>query len=79
MFKIRCEPKTLSKSVMNLDKSFDDIIVGWKIESLRDDDKNGDWEFDNNPLLKKRIKIKFTSRFWRTQKYNVYVYLMVSP
>lgn len=65
-----------------IDISFKDIIVGWKITSLRNDGKNGDFSF-SDPILEKKIYMKFTPKSGifsdRDQKYNVEIFLMKIP
>lgn len=48
-----------------ISESFNDIIVGFKIVSQRNDDYNGEWKIYFNPLLKKEINIRFASQFVR--------------
>ena len=62
-----------------ISEAFEDIIVGFKIISKRDDDYNGEWDIKFNPLLKKEINISFESQFLRVEKYMLYVYLMKFP
>ena len=63
----------------SISEVFDDIIVGFKIVSQRDDDYNGQWHVKFNPLLKKEINISFASQFMRDEEFNIYVYLMKFP
>jgi hypothetical protein len=55
----------------------DDIIVGIKIISKKDD--NGKWEIKENPLLTNQMSIKFESNYWRGLNYNLILYLMKLP
>ena len=63
----------------SISEVFDDIIVGFKIVSQRDDDYNGQWHVKFNPLLKKEINISFASQFMRDEEFNIYIYLMKFP
>ena len=63
----------------SISEVFDDIIVGFKIVSQRDDDYNGQWHVKFNPLLKKEINISFASQFMREEEFNIYIYLMKFP
>ncbi len=67
-----CTTKTVSES-------FEDIIVGFKFISKRNDDNNGEWDIKFNPLLKKEINVTFTSQFIRVEKYLIQIFLMRFP
>ena len=71
--------KSFPYTTKTVSESFEDIIVGFKLISKRDDDKNGEWVIKFNPLLKKEINITFTSQFVRVEKYMIYIYLMRFP
>ena len=71
--------KSFPYTTKTVSESFEDIIVGFKLISKRDDDKNGEWDIKFNPLLKKEINITFTSQFVRVEKYMIYIYLMRFP
>lgn len=65
------------KKIIN--ESFNDIIVGFKIVSEREDDYNGEWKFYSNPLLQKEINMRFWSQFIREQHFSLYIYFMKFP
>ena len=71
--------KSFGYTTKIISESFDDIIVGFNIISKRDDEFNGEWDIEFNPLLKKEIKITFVSQFIRVEKYMIYIYLMKFP
>ena len=58
--------------------SFENIIVGWKIEDVWKDGTNGDWEI-NSPLLSHEINVKFISQTFRVERFNLEVYVMEIP
>lgn len=62
-----------------IDESFNDIIVGWKIISKWDDGTNGSYILSNDPILTTKIKCKFESRAFRTQDFDLQVFLMKKP
>ena len=74
-----CEGKFLSKMRLYLDEEFDDIIVGWKIDSCWRDGTNGEWYMDENPLLSNKFKCRFISQLFRGQRFKIYIYLMQYP
>ena len=55
----------------------DDIIVGIKIISKKDD--NGKWEIKENPLLTNQMTINFKSEWWCGINYKLILYLMKFP
>ena len=71
--------KSVGYTTKAVSESFEDIIVGFKFISKRDDDKNGEWDIKFNPLLKKEIYVTFTSQFIRVEKYLIEIYLMKFP
>ncbi len=62
---------------MGLEISTNDIIVGIKIISKKDD--NGKWEIKENPLLTNQMSIKFESEFYHGINYTLILYLMKLP
>ena len=50
--------------------SFENIIVGWKIEDVWKDVTNGDWEI-NYPLLSHEINVIFISQTFRGERFNL--------
>jgi len=56
---------------------FEDIIVGWKINSQKDN--NGKWSIEENPLLKNKMEAHFSSEFLRGIIYEIYIYFMDYP
>ena len=67
-----------------IDISFNDIIVGWKINSNRNDGKNSKFTFDE-PILTKKVYMKFSPKSaymgitTSDQKYDVEIFLMKFP
>ena len=67
-----------------IDISFNDIIVGWKIISNRNDGKNSKFSFDE-PILTKKVYMKFTPKSaymgitTSDQNYDVEIFLMKFP
>ena len=78
-FERQCEGEFLKRSVLKLDEKFDDIIVGWQIESCWRDGTNGEWELKYNPLLCKKIECEFISKRFRGQRFNIHVFLIKYP
>ena len=78
-FERQCEGEFLKRSVLKLDEKFDDIIVGWQIESCWRDGTNGEWELKYNPLLCKKIECEFISKRFRGQRFNIHVFLIKDP
>ena len=62
-----------------ISKTYNDVIVGFHIFNDRFDNHNGKWTIKNNPLGKKTITISFESKWPRSMKYTVFVYLMKYP
>jgi flagellar basal body-associated protein FliL len=56
---------------------FEDIIVGWKIDSQKD--KNGEWSLEENPLLKNKMNAHFSSQWLRGIIYEITIYFMDYP
>lgn len=56
---------------------FEDIIVGWKIDSQKKN--NGEWKLIENPLLKNRMDAYFESQWLRGITYEISVYFMDYP
>ena len=59
------------------DISTNDIIVGIKIISKKDD--NGKWEIKENPLVTNQMTINFKSEWWCGLNYKLILYLMKLP
>ena len=72
--------KTDTKKI--IDESFQDIIVGWKIISKRNDGYNGKFTF-KDPILTKKIYIEFvpktTLKISRDQQYDLEIFLIRLP
>lgn len=79
LIEIGCHGKLFQKRIIEREETFDDIIVGWKIESRWRDGTNGEWKLKENPLLKKKIDIKFISQRFRGERFDIYIYLMKYP
>ena len=79
MYERKCDGKPFQKIKLTLDEKYDDIIVGWRIESRWRDGTNGEWTMEENPLLTNKIKIKFVSQAFRGERFDIYVYLMKYP
>ena len=75
----KCDGKPFQKVTIYLDENFDDIIVGWRIESCWCDGTNGEWFMEENPLLSNKFKCKFVTQLFRGQRFNIYIYLMKYP
>ena len=71
--------KSFPYTTKTISESFNDIIIGFKIRSERDDDYNGEWTIKFNPLLKKEINIDFVSQLVRDEKYMIFIYLIKFP
>ena len=59
--------------------SFEDIIVGWEINNILNDDINGTWTLGEDPILTNDINCSFLSNFCRGLNYDITVYLMRRP
>ena len=72
------ENRILSLGVVkkSFSKTYQDIIVGLEIKSLKD--YNGKYSF-KNPLLGTELNINFTSSRYHSMDYDINVYLMKSP
>lgn len=55
------------------------IIVGLEIKDNRKDGYNGQWEIMENPILSRKVKIKFVSQYFRAEKFIIKIYLMKTP
>ena len=81
---IYSETKNVKGDDVEVDMSFPDIIVGWKINSKRHDGKNAKYSF-TEPILRKKIYIKFEqkSEYWGLSKsdlnYDLEIFLMKFP
>ena len=75
----KCDGKFLQVNLLEINENYDDIIVGWKITSRWRDGTNGSWKLKENPLLKKSFNCIFTSKRFRGERFDIYVYLMKSP
>ena len=75
----KCDGKFLTKSQLYLDEKYDDIIVGWRIDSCWRDGTNGEWYLEGNPLLTFKFKCKFVSQLFRGERFNIFIYLMKYP
>ena len=78
-FEVRADWEFLSKVKREINKSYYDIIVGWKIDNILNDDINGTWILECDPILTNDINCRFLSNFCRGLKYNISVYLMRRP
>lgn len=56
---------------------FEDIIVGWRIDSQKD--HNGEWRLEENPLLKNKMDAHFSSQWLRGITYEISIYFMDYP
>ena len=73
------EGKYFRKSKIYFDEKYDDLIVGWRIDSCWRDGTNGEWYLDSNPLLTHRFKCTFVSQFFRGERFKIFVYLLKYP
>ena len=78
-FKVNAEWEFLSRVKREINKSYYDIIVGWKIDNVLNDDINGTWTLGNDPILTNDINCRFLSNFCRGLNYNISIYLMRRP
>ena len=78
-FDAQGDGKFLSRRYDKINESFSDIIVGYYINSCWADGTNGTWNIKENPLLKKKIDVSFTSQLFRGQRFELFVYLMKFP
>ena len=78
-FNVNAEYEFLSRVKKEINVSYDDIIVGWKIDNILDDDINGTWTLGEDPILTNDINCRFLSNFCRGLKYNISIYLMRRP
>lgn len=78
-FNVNAEWKFLSRVEREINESYYDIIVGWKIDNVLNDDINGTWTLENDPILTNDINCRFLSNFCRGLKYNIRIYLMRRP
>ena len=62
-----------------LSDSYEDIIVGYRIEECWKDGTNGTWIIESNPLLKKSANFDFKSKFFRGEKFKISIYVMKFP
>ena len=69
----------LRKLTLSVCESFNDIIVGYHINSCWHDGTNGEWKLNEDPILKKSINIYFESQKNRGESFEVFVYLMKFP
>ena len=76
---LKTDGSFLQRSVLKYEKNFDDIIVGWRIDSKWRDGTNGEWESENNPLLKHNVNFTFTSQRFRGERFGIQIYLMKFP
>ena len=59
-----------------INKSYDNIIVGWKIIDRWKDGTNGKWKVSFCPLLSYSIDINFVSQWFRGENFGVEIYIM---
>lgn len=78
-FKVRADWEFLSNVKREINKSYYDIIVGWKIDNILNDDINGTWTLEYDPILTNDISCRFLSNFCRGLNYTISVYLMRRP
>lgn len=75
-------PIKKTDTIKIIDESFQDIIVGWKIISKRNDGYNGKFTF-KDPILTKKIYIEFvpktTLKISRDQEYDLEIFLIRLP
>ena len=78
-FEINADWEFLSRVKREINKSYNDIIVGWNIDNILNDDINGTWTLGEDPILTNDINCSFLSNFCRGLKYNISIYLMRKP
>ena len=69
----------LRHRVKEISESFNDIIIGFRINSCWNDGTNGTWTLEEDPLFKTKIKVKFVSKLFRGERFELEVYLMKYP
>ena len=65
--------------VKEINETFTDIIIGFRINSCWSDGTNGTWTIEEDPLLQNKIKVKFVSKLFRGERFELEVYLMKYP
>ena len=65
--------------VREIKESFTDIIIGFRINSCWNDGTNGTWTLEEDPLFQTKIDIKFCSKLFRGERFDLEVYLMKYP
>lgn len=75
----KLEGKAFSHVKGNINKTFESLIVGWKVIDNWKDGTNGTWEVSKCPLLTYNIDVTFISKLFRGQHFTVEVYLMEVP
>ena len=78
-FEAKGDGISFQKRIDTVTRSFADIIVGYHINSCWNDGTNGEWTISQNPLLQKSCDIKFRSKAFRGQSFDVKIYLMKYP
>lgn len=78
-FNAKSDGSLFKKLTLSVCESFNDIIVGYHINSCWHDGTNGEWNLDEDPILKKSINIYFESKRHRGESFEVFVYLMKFP
>ena len=78
-FMIKEKGQILRHQIKEIKESFTDIIIGFRINSCWNDGTNGTWTLEEDPLLKTRIDVKFVSKLFRGERFDLEVYLMKYP
>lgn len=78
-YECKKDGKFFSFAKERINKSYDNIIVGWKIIDRWNDGTNGKWKVNFCPLLSYSIDINFVSKWFRGESFLVEIYIMEMP
>ena len=78
-FIVKEKGQMLKHQIKEIKESFTDIIIGFRINSVWNDGTNGKWTLEEDPLLKTKIDVKFVSKLFRGERFDLEVYLMKYP
>mgnify|MGYP006873114876 CR=1 FL=1 len=78
-YKISETGQFLKHQVKEIKATFNDIIIGFRINSCWNDGTNGKWSLEEDPLFQTRINVKFVSKLFRGERFELEVYLMKYP
>ena len=78
-FMVKETGQFLKHQIKEIKESFTDIIIGFRINSCWNDGTNGTWTLEEDPLFKTKINVKFVSKLFRGERFDLEVYLMKYP